>query len=264
LSDFTTYSTKGDAETTKFLLPDKPHDVSVTVNSVSKTLGIKHIHTSGYDWYLNYEEKYIEQDSGGSVLGTSDILEVTYKYDIPILVAIEDTASIAEFGQREFAIFDKSITTTQAARDRATAELTDYANNIIEGEFDTYTAGFVSGQYINIELTEYDVDADYIVQSVTAHSFGAGNFRYKVKLASAKTMGIIRFLIELLEANKNLIELDENEVVDELYNIEDRLLSDSLVDALVTDSTGPYFTWCEPSPAGEISTRMRWEMFQWG
>ena len=264
LSDFTTYNEKGDGEKTVFVLPDKPHDISVEVNSVSETLGIKHIHTSGYDWYVNFEEKYIEQDSGGAVLTDSDTLTVTYKYDIPILVALEDSASIEEYGQREFAIFDKQITTTQAARDRASAELTDYGNNIIEGSFTTYTPGFISGQYININLTDYDVNADYLVQSVKTKSMGAGTFQYEVSIASAKTIGIIRFLVELLEANKNLIELDDNESVDELFNITDRLLDDSLTDQLTIDSQGAYFTWVEDSPTGTIKTRMRWDLYQWG
>lgn len=264
LSDFTTYNEKGDGEKTVFVLPDKPHDISVEVNGTPETLGIKHIHTTGYDWYVNFEEKYIEQDSGGAVLTTSDTLTVEYKYDIPILVALEDSASIEEYGQREFAIFDKTITTTQAARDRASAELTDYGNNIIEGSFTTYTPGFVSGQYINISLTDYDVDADYLVQSVKTKSMGAGTFQYEVSIASAKTIGIIRFLVELLEANKNLIELDDNESVDELFNITDRLLDDSLTDQLTIDSQGAYFTWVEDSPTGTIKTRMRWDLYQWG
>lgn len=263
LSDETTFSEKGDSAKRQFVLPDKPHEVTVKVNSVTKTLGIKNINLSGFDWYLNYQEKYIEQDTGGSVLTSSDTLEVLYKYDIPILVAVENTASIAESGQKEFAIFDKSITTVQAARDRASAELTDYANRLVEGTFRTYTAGFRSGQYIHITLTDYDIDDDYLIQQVRARSIGAGNYEYEVSIASAKTMGIIRFLIELLEANKNLIELDENEVVDELYNISDALLSDSLIDSLTIDSTGPYFTWCTDSLDEGPITRMRWGLFQW-
>lgn len=264
LSDFTTYSETGDGEKRQFVLPDKPHDISITVNSVSKTIGIKNIHTEGFDWYVNYEEKYIEQDEGGTTLATTDVIAVTYKYNIPILVAVENTASIEEFGQREYAIFDKNIVTTVAARDRAKAELIDYANNIVEGSFSTYETGFVSGQYLNIELGDYGIDDDYIVQSVKASSFGAGNFHYTIKIASAKTLGIIRFLVKLLENNRNLIELDDNEVVDELYNLTDALLSDSLAEDLIIDSTGPYFTWVEDSPSGTISTRMRWNAFQWG
>lgn len=262
-SDPTTYSVKGDGVARQFPVPDKPHDVSITVNGVSKTLGIKNVDTSGYDYYVNFQEKYIEQDSGLTILATTDTLAVTYTYDIPILVAIEDTTSIMENGVKEFAIFDKTIDTTQAARDRASAELTDYANDIVEGSFITYETGFRSGQYININLSDYGINDDYIVQKVSARSLGAGTFMYTISLASSKTMGIIKFLINLLEANRNLIELDDNEVVDELLAIQDSLLSDSLTDNLTIDSSGPYFTWCTDSLQSTPITRARWDLFSW-
>jgi len=264
LSDPTTYSVKGDGVSRAFPLPDKPHDVTITVNGVSKTLGIKNINTSGYAYYLNFQEKYIEQDAGLSILTTSDTLTVTYTYDIPILVAVEDTTSISTNGVKEFAIFDKTITTTGAARDRATAELTDYANDVIEGSFITYTPGFRTGQYININLSEYGINADYIVQKVVARSMGSGIFYYTVSIASSKTMGIIRFLIDLLENSRNIIELDDDEVIDELFTMTDSLSSDSLVESLTIDSSGPYFTWCTDSLQSTPITRARWDLFQWG
>lgn len=262
LSDPTTYEVKGDGVVTKFILPDKPHDVTVEVNGVEKTVGIKNVDSSGFDFYLNFQEKYLEQDSGGAVLSDSDTLTVTYSYDIPILVAQENAASILENGVKEFAIFDKSITTTDAARDRAIAELTDYANDSVEGSFETFQPGLKSGQSLHIDLPEYDVDDDYIIKKVSAESYGAGLFRYSVTVANAKKIGIIKFLIMLLEANKSLIELDDNEVVDELFILRDSLLADSLLDSLVIDSAGPYRTWASggaPTPA----TRMRWNLFQW-
>lgn len=264
LSDYTTYSTKGDGVKKQFVLPDKPHDVSVTVNGSAKTLGVKNLNTSGYDYYLNYQEKYIEQDSGASALATTDTLAVTYKYDIPILVAVEDTDSIADNGQKEFAIFDKSISTTESARDRASAELTDYANNLVEGSFRTWTNGFRSGQYINISLTEYDVNTNYLIQTVRSISRGNNLYEYEVKIASAKTLGIIKFLLQLLETNKNLVELDPDEVVDELLNVTDALLSDSLMDSLTIDSAGLNSTWCTDSLDSLPATRARWNLFQWG
>ncbi|MBU1110778.1 hypothetical protein KKB83_04120 [Patescibacteria group bacterium] len=267
LSDLTDYITVGDGETTKFNLPDKPHDVTVYVDTGTgyeeKTLGIKNIDTSGFDWYLNYQEKYIEQDSGGSVLTADHVLKVNYKYDIPILVAVEDTESIMANGVQEFAIFDTSISTTTSARNRAIAELTDYSNDIVEGSFETQEVGFNSGQTINISLTEYGVDDDYIIQSVISKSMGAGIFTYKVKLASAKTLGIIGFLIRLLEIDKNLVKLDDDEVVDELLEKSDALLSDSLLDSLTIDSCGAYFTWCDSDETTPI-TRARWDLFSWG
>ena len=264
LSDTTVYSSKGDGVKKQFVLPDKPHDVTITVNSVSKTVGIKNVHTSGYDWYVNYQEKYVEQDSAGSTLSSSDTLVVNYKYDIPILIAQEDSSSIALNGVKEFAIFDKSISTTESARERALAELTDYAQNLIEGTFITVESGFRSGQYITINKSEYGVNDSYIVQRVNSRSLGGGQFEYQVSLASSKTMGVIRFLIELLEAQKNLIELDPNEVVDELLVVTDALISDSLTDNLTIDSAGPYSTWCSDSLQSTPATRARWDLFQWG
>jgi hypothetical protein len=231
---------------------------------VTKTLGIKNIDTSGYEWYLNFQEKYIEQDAGESILSDTDKVRVSYKYDVPILVAVEDTASIAEHGQREFAVFDKSIRTTQGARDRANAELIDFAQNLVEGSFRTYTHGFISGQYIHINLTDYDIDEDYIVQRVSARSLGAGQYVYDVSIASAKTLGIIGFLIKLLEADRNLIELDDNEVVDELLSISDNLIDDSLVDSLIIDSHGAYSTWAQDSDESLPITIAKWGLFQWG
>jgi hypothetical protein len=103
-----------------------------------------------------------------------------------------------------------------------------------------------------------------LVQSVNSRSLGGGQYVYTVNIASAKTMGIIRFLIELLEANRNLVELDDQEVVDELLSITDSLLSDSLLDSLTIDSAGAYSTWCTDSLQATPSTRARWDLFQWG
>lgn len=268
LSDFTTYSELGDGEKIKFIIPDKPHDVTVEVNRngagyVEESVGIKNVDTTGYKWYLNFQEKYIEQDTGEVVLTTNDIVRVTYKYDIPILVAVEDTASIHANGQREFAIFDKSIPTTQAARDRASGELIDYANDLVDGQFTTYTDGFRSGQYININRAEYDVNDNYVVQRVNAVPIGAGVFVYTIQVASAKTLGIIKFLIQLLEANKNLIELDDNEVVDELLQLTDSILADSLIDSLVIDSTGPYHIYQDDSLSLNGNYVARWGLSEY-
>jgi len=259
LSDFTTYSVVGDGVMTKFVLPDKPHNVTMTVGGGAETIGIKNIDTSGYDWYLNYQEKYLEQDAGGTVLETTDTIIVTYKYDIPILVAQEDTTSIATNGVKEFAIFDNTISTTDEARERASAELTDYANSLISGSFITNTAGFKSGEYINIDLDDYDIDDNYIVQKVVTKSQGAGKYEYTVSIASAKTLGIIRFLIDLLEANRNIVEVSDDEVVDELYNVADSTTIAESVTGVDLGAT-PY-AWS--NDAGNTANKMVWNLFEW-
>ena len=265
LSNSTTFSKKGDGTTKKHLIPDKPHSVTVKVNGVVQSLGIKNIDLSGFSYYLNFDEKYVEQDAALTALSSTDVLEVDYSYDIPILVAVENTTSIDENGVHEFAIFDSKIATTVAARARAAAELIDYANNLIEGQFETYTDGFRSGQYINVNSTILGItNTNYIVQKVTSDNLGAGVYHYTVYIASAKTMGIIRFLVELLEQANNSVQVGTNEVLDNLLTLSDSLDPNSLTDLLTTDSAGPYATWCTDSLQATPTTRARWNLFQWG
>lgn len=235
LSDSTTIYMVADGEQTIFNLPDKPSEMTVEVwNGASydtKTLGIKHVDDSAsFDYLLNYQEKYIECTGSAPAEGTS--LKLTYKYYIPVLVAVEDKDSIEDIGVFEYAIFDKDIKDLDQARDRASAEISTYAEALVSGSFSTTTNGFRAGQYINIDLTDYDVDANYLVKSVTMQSLGGDSFDYIVEIVSAETLGILQFLIKLLEQDKKDITIGEGETVDELYSAETQtiLLQDSLIE----------------------------------
>jgi hypothetical protein len=251
LSDFTTIKMKADGLQTVFNLPAKPHDFTMKEGGVSKTVGIKNINPpEDFDYLLNYQEKYVEVTTAAPAADTE--MEFTFKYDIPILVAVEDRDSIEEVGQYEHAIFDTKIIDLDVARERAQAELSDYAAIIVDASFETNTDGFRAGQYLNINLTQFGINADYLVQKVAAKSLGGGEYVYTVQLASAKKLGIINFLIKLLEADKNSLELDPNEVVDELFTpdsegilIDDSIVSDSLIN--------PPFKWGQ----------CKWGLAQW-
>lgn len=237
LSDYTTTSQVADGEQTVFILPSKPHDFSITEGGVSKTVGIKNIDSpDSYDYLLNFQEKYVEK-ANGTPPAADTVMEFTYKYDVPILVAVEDSDSIDEIGQYEFAIFDTTIKSQEDARSRAQAELSDYADTIVDGSFITYEDGFRAGQYININLPDYGINEDYLVQKVMMKSLGAGEYYYTVSIANTKKLGVILFLIKLLENDKNTLDIDPNEVVDELFTpdsqgilISDSITSDSLIE----------------------------------
>lgn len=242
LSDYTTISQVADGEQTVFLLPAKPHDFSITEGGVAKTVGIKNIDApAAFDYLLNYQEKYVEK-ADGIAPAASTVMEFTFKYDIPILVAVENPDSIEAIGQFEYAIFDTSIQDQDDARSRAQAELSDYADTIIDGTFETLEDGFRAGQYININLAPYGVNDDYLVQKVVAKSLGNGNYTYVVSIANTKKLGIILFLIKMLENDKNFLDIDPNEVVDELFTPDSQgiLIGDSLIhDSLIS----PPFKW---------------------
>jgi len=214
LSDEVEIKQVADGEQTVFNLPEKPHEISVTEGVTAKTVGIKNIDSyDDYDYLVNYQEKYIETDVAPAA---DTVMTFAFKYDIPVLVAVEDKDSIEEYGQLEYVIFDKDIDTVDQARDRAVAELTDYADTVVSGTFETEETGWVAGQSLTVDLEDLEIDETFIVKSVVAKSIGGGNFVYTVSIVSSEMLGIIHFLISLLESDKNILDISSDEVVDEI------------------------------------------------
>jgi len=258
LSEDTTISQVADGEQTVFILPEKPHapvgetSLIVEEDDVVKTVGIKNINKAeDFDYLLSYQEKYIIT-TVPPVVGT--VMKYTFRYDVPVLVAVEDRDSIEDIGQYEFAIFDKDINNQDDARARALAELTDYATTLVDGSFFTYESGFSAGQYIDVTLTGMDIDGEsYLIQKVTATSIGKGIFLYSVEIVNTKKLGIITFLKRMLEAEKNTVNSDVDETVDELYtpSTQDIIVTDTLISS---DFTSPPFKW----------GTAKWGFSQWG
>lgn len=261
-----TETQKADGTQRQFLLAEKPHDFSMTVGGVPKTVGIKNIDDpADFEYLLNFQEKYVEVGSA-SVPAAGTDMAFTYSYDVPVLVSVEDSASIAEqaalsggSGVFEFVIVDQNISTTQEARDRATAELTDYGRAIVDGSFSTDEAGFRSGQYTHINKPSKGVDDDYLLNRVTLVSFGGGRFTSQVKLTSAKSIGIITFLISLLTANRAAETFNAEEVIDQLLTTTDHL--DSITDLLTDSLGGTAAKWS--NDAGTTTNKARYDLSQW-
>lgn len=249
-----------DGEQRQFFLAEKPHEISVLLNGVAKTIGIKNIDDAdNFDFMLNFQEKYVEAGNATVTPVAGDELTFSYKYDVPILVSVEDSDSIAENGPYEFTIIDQQIGTTQAARDRARAELSAYAADVVEAGYNTHAHGLRSGMYQHVTFPDEAVDEDYQIQSVSIRSQGGGVLVTSVDLASTKTLGIIKFLIELLNVNRTVGEIDPNEKVDQLLTIADTI--DSISDSIGTDSAPTLFKWS--NDAGTTPNKMQWDLFQW-
>lgn len=252
-SDLTTYRVSADGEQDFWILPYKPSELSMTVGGITKTIGIANIDDEAdFDYLLNFQEKtvFLASDTKPTS-GTS--MQFTFRYQIPVLVAVEDRSSIEEVGQFEHAIFDKSIKTTELARERASAEITDYGNSIVDASFKTLENGFMAGQYLN--LNAMGVNEDYVVQKVKRKSLGNGLFESTISVASAQKIGIINFLIGLLESNKNTLDLSSDEVVDELFTIEP--------DQMTVSETSPSFTSRNPTTSPYLWNSSDWSLFSW-
>jgi len=257
-SEDTVISMVADGEQVVFLVPDEAVEYAwkLEVNTgggfVEKSLGIKNTDKADmWDYLMNIKDKYFECGSETATPTAGTIFKLTYKYYIPVLVVVSDTTSIEAIGPYEYAVFDSNILDLQQARDRAAAELADYAHTMVDGKFTTLTNGFKGGQYMHIEITDMDIDDDYLIQRVIAKSIGGGEFQYTVSIVSSKKVGIVNFLIHLLEQDKNALDIDNNETVDELFEIVPEAITiddDADNNITLTSVTPPY----------------KWGAFKWG
>jgi prophage tail gpP-like protein len=243
LSDEVTIYQVADGEQTTFILPEKPSEITVTEGAAVKNCGIKNIDTfTDFDYLMSYQEKYVETDVAPAQ-GT--VMTFAFKFYIPVIVIAEDSDSVEEVGHFEYMIADTKIASKADARSRASAELTDYGNTMIDGTFECWEGDFYAGQYVFVHLPAMGItNEEYIVQKVTATSISGAFFKYKVTIASAKKLGIIKFLKRMLANEKNKIESDSDDVVDGLYSPagQDIIITDSITsNELYSISSGYVF-----------------------
>ena len=187
----------------------------IEVNSVVKSVGIEFLQEdTGFDCMWNAQQKYVRFITPPTA---GHAITITAKFKIPILVQVEEAVSISEYGRFEFNKVDKTIQSTDEAKQYAEAQLSAYAGTIREGGFNTYDTGLVSGQTISINLTDREIDASFIIQRVSLTMRSATEGEWSVSLATLKTLGIIRFLQDLLIKDKKNLDVNEDVVIKKYY-----------------------------------------------
>ena len=205
-------SEQADGSNKHFKLAYKYKNLTCEVNSSAQTLGIDFIDDpTAFDALHNFQEKVLKFDTAPASGATVEITGDPY---IPIIVKKKNQDSIDQFGVFEFRIIDKSITSRQAARQRAQAELTAYREELTEGRFKTFNSGLKAGMQIRINSAIRGVDETYVINRVRTSSHTPSQFIYDVEIVSTRTLGIIEFLQELLRRDSKGIEISEDELID--------------------------------------------------
>lgn len=255
-----------DGEQLEFPLAYEPHaPLSVYVDTVEKSLGIDNIDTAGKDFVYNATEKTIK-NLDLAKLTADQVLKVKYKYKIPIIVIEDDEDSQDALkaleggdGIYEYLVVDESLGTLEAARDRANAELRQYANALIEGSFITDQDGYRSGQLLTVNIPTRGIDSQYLIQTVTKKSIGGGHLEYSVNFATLLT-GLTDFLISLWQASQKIYSRDDevpDSALDEILQKTDALALTHAVPAF-EEYTPPF----QYGPGG--SPQGIWNESQWG
>lgn len=188
---------------------------TVTVNSVAQDVGVENLQDEAdFDCMWDFNQKYIRFPTAPTATHT---VEITQKFLYPLYVQVQDDASIATYGTYEFKKTDKTIKSAGEARQIGTAELEAYAQSITDARFRTRQSGLVSGQTIKVNVTDRDVNEDYMLQRVTLRMEGPDTGIWDVELASLRTIGIIDVLQSLLVNSEKNVEFDEDAVLEKNF-----------------------------------------------
>ena len=226
LSTEQSFKDVGNSEKTQFILPEKPHDISVEVNSVAKTVGTKiEGATPITDFVVNFQEKYLENGTH-AVLTASDTVEVLYKYDVPLRIRRKDHTSVAAMaaifpltdGVFENIIEDETIESRDLAKKVADEYLGNYSNAVIKGSFKTYESIFEPGEVLTINAKGISNSA--VIEKVIGRSVVNGFFEYQVFFATV-LFDFEDFLRMLL--TRGSLDLNDSDVVENIENVSDEM-----------------------------------------
>jgi hypothetical protein len=182
-----------------------------------------------------------------------DVVEIKGIPLFQVIVRVPDVSSIAQYGLYEFKIKDKNLASRADAIRRGVVELEVYASSIEEGSFNTDRFGLRSGQTININIG--DVNEDFIIQSVTMSMKTPFLGKWSVRVATVRTLTIIRFLQKFLRIEDDVVE---GEVLLELQQYADTSADEDSVEAITTRE--PPYLWAD---ATDPDDEGKWNFFTW-
>lgn len=273
----------------EWILREKPSEIEhIKLNTVAKTYGEDpDEEETGKDFMFNSAEKYIREVSG-SLTNAGDTIEISYKYEVPVIVKVGNLTSIQAMkaieggdGIHDYSIVSTSIASKAEARLRAQEELNDFAEPILSGTIITRTSLlsdtiFKSGEVITVNLPSWNinVDTDYLIQEVRVQPIEATDgieYEYEVILGG-KMFGISELIAKMVSKEEYIsgsAEIDTIELISERVGIEESITRDAglhsvqedigIEESLSQSNTIPPFKW-----APSATKKAVWGLFEWG
>lgn len=185
---------------------------------------------NNYEYMFNYNEKILKASSWFPTSSGTQLTAI-YSPDVPLLSKVKSQVSIDAMialqggdGIYEYVIDDNKITSKAEAKRRAKAELTDYADPIITGEFITDTrlspGIWKAGQLVTISLPSRGISGNYLIQQVDWYLQDMDNFKIKVKFGG-RLIGMMQFLESLIKKESDVVS---EEVIDVVENLDDGII----------------------------------------
>lgn len=239
LGNATSETIVADGSQTTFLQMYRYSGITVTVDGIGKTVGIDNIDDpTSYDCLYNFQEKAVKFPDASKPTAGQEVVIDGLPY-LPVVTKVINPASVATYGEFQYKIIDKSINSKEAARDRARAEITQWALAINEGSFKTLSTGLDTGQMINVQSTIRGINQDFIISRISSTMQTPTSFVHRITLVTSQTYGMVEFLSALLIEKDKQITINADEVLDYITSFTDQFtISDSI--GTPTYTTGPY------------------------
>lgn len=252
---------QSDGSKTTYIFAYQYSGYTIKVNGVTKTVGIDNIDDPATkDCLYNFNEKAVKFPSASKPTA-GQIVTIVGNPKIPVVTKIANSASVAQYGEFQAKVIDKSILSKDAARDRARAELTQWAEEINEGGFKTYKTGLKPGQKISIQSTNRGINDQFIISRISSIMRSPDEFVHSCTLVTKQTYGMIEFLQNLLINKDKEITISSDEVLDLVLQFSETMgFSDSI--SAPVSSTGPY-KWQPDSLSPVYSPIIKWNFFTW-
>ena len=187
-----------------FYTPSAPDGSSVTViiGGLTKTVGIQNTDKAGTkDFLLNANEKLLVPDLCISGAGT-----ITYRYEYPIKLLLEDLVSRAKYGLFEDTLKvdtdDKIL-----AKEQGFQHLAKYANPVVTGKISPMYGVFKPGELVKIEIPDLNINEFMQIYTVQCDSSG----RSRLVSKSLQLVSPERDAASILkDLNKRLAKLEKS------------------------------------------------------
>lgn len=210
--------------------------ISVLLNDVGQTVGVNQ--------QQNPDDYDVMYDTSGFLLfptppSAMQTLKVEGVAQVPIVAHVQNSASIAEFGEYQDAINDSQITSVQEAQERGIADLTMFGHAVYDVKFNTISTGLRVGQIIFLNSLQFGVVGyPLIVKRIEATPFTPTKLRYQVEAIGSDTVTFNDMMLTLLQQQSAQTNVDPSTVLQVLIDIEDDVLVDDNV--TITGTSAPY------------------------
>jgi hypothetical protein len=171
-----TETRQGDSKTRAFTFSYPINQVpsAITVNGTSKTLGVKGVDT-GKDWYWAKGDPILAQDTGGTILVSTDTLSVTYIGQFTAVVQSDDlnqqTVRAALEGNTTGVVEQvtqaTNVNSVSEGFQLANAALTKFSQTGQGVQFTLLKPGLAEGQLVTLNVPEHGISSQpFLIESV--------------------------------------------------------------------------------------------------